>query len=660
MPTDSYVVFYFAMTVFLDISVEPVKAAFQERRQSMPNRLIHEKSPYLLQHAHNPVDWFPWGEAAFATARKENKPVFLSVGYATCHWCHVMERESFEDEEAAAALNNAFVCIKVDREERPDIDTLYMTACQMVSGSGGWPLNVILTPDKKPFFAGTYMPKHSRFGRPGLMEVCRQIQSLWKNDSKRVLDAADGITGHLNQALTLFSDDGPDLNTGHLDQAFAQISRSFDPQYGGFDPAPKFPTPHRLLFLLRHHHRTGNDHALEMVTHTLTAMRRGGLWDHAGFGFHRYSTDAGWLLPHFEKMLYDQALLANAYLETYQVTRNAFFARTAEEIFAYVLREMTHPQGGFYTAEDADSEGEEGKFYVWSWDEFDKISGAAAERIPWHEIFNLRPEGNFADQATRQKSGANIPHLTRSWEQWAKTLDVAPQWLVHRWDVFRDKLFHRRKQRAAPLKDDKVLTDWNGLMVAALALGARVLGRPNYAVAAEKAVAFIQSRMTDDNGRLLHRYRDGQAAIAGMVADYAFLIMGLIELYRTTFKTRHLAYAIALQQKMDTGFWDSDRGGYYLIDAQNTELPVRPKEIYDGAMPSANSAALSNLMLLARLTGNPDWEARAHGLTRAFASTVARQPAAFTHFLTGLDLALHPGKEVVVTGNEADADTRAG
>jgi uncharacterized protein YyaL (SSP411 family) len=299
---------------------------------------------------------------------------------------------------------------------------------------------------------------------------------------------------------------------------------------------------------------------------------------------------------------------------------------------------MTHPQGGFYTAEDADSEGEEGKFYVWSWDAFNKVAGPAADRIPWHEIFNLRPEGNFADQATHQKSGDNIPHLTRSWSQWAKTLDVAPQWLADRWEVFRDKLFHHRKQRVAPLKDDKVLTDWNGLMVAALALGARALGRQNYTVAAEKAVTFIQSRLTDSNGRLLHRYRDGQAAIDGQAGDYAFLIMGLIELYRTTLKTNHLTYAIALQQKMDAAFWDSDRGGYYLIDAKNTELPVRPKELYDGAMPSANSVALSNLMLLSRLTGNPDWEARAHRLTRAFASTVARQPAAFTHFLNGLDL----------------------
>lgn len=604
----------------------------------LPNRLIDEKSPYLLQHAHNPVDWFPWGEAAFAAARKENKPVFLSVGYATCHWCHVMESESFEDPEAAAALNDAFVCIKVDREERPDIDTLYMTACQMVSGSGGWPLNVIMTPDKKPFFAGTYMPKRSRLGRPGLMEVCRQIQSLWQNDPKRVWDAADGITGRLDQAFAITSADGPELNMDHLDQAFGQTSRSFDSQYGGFGPAPKFPTPHRLMFLLRHHHRTGNDHALEMVTHTLTAMRHGGLWDHVGFGFHRYSTDARWLLPHFEKMLYDQALLANAYLETYRVTRNDFFSRTAEEIFAYVLRDMTHPRGGFYTAEDADSEGEEGKFYVWSCNEFDKVSGPAAERIPWQEIFNLRPEGNFADQAAHQKNGANIAHLTRSWEQWAKTLEVAPQWLADRWEEFRDRLFHHRKQRAAPLKDDKVLTDWNGLMVAALALGARALGRQSYAVAAEKAVTFIKSRLTDHNGRLLHRYRDGQAAVDGQAADYAFLIMGLIELYRTAFKTDHLAYAIALQQKMDADFWDSDRGGYYLIDAKNTELPVRPKELYDGAMPSANSVALSNLMLLARLTGNPDWEARARGLTRAFASAVARQPAAFTHFLNGLDL----------------------
>jgi uncharacterized protein YyaL (SSP411 family) len=623
----------------------------------MPNHLVHEKSPYLIQHARNPVDWFPWGEPAFQKARREDKPIFLSIGYATCHWCHVMAHESFEDRAAAEALNGAFVCIKVDREERPDIDAVYMAACQMMTGSGGWPLNVMLTPDKRPFYAATYMPRQSRFGRPGLMEICAQIQALWENDRQRVLKAADGVSGHLDQAFTVVPDAAAPLDPDLLDRAFAQISRGYDPRYGGFDPAPKFPTPHRLLFLLRHHHRTGATHALEMVSHTLAAMRQGGLWDHVGFGFHRYSTDSRWLLPHFEKMLYDQALLAMAYAEAYQVTRQKEFSRTLEEIFTYVLRDMTHPDGGFYSAEDADSEGEEGKFYVWDLDTFETLAGGAGETIPWQEIFNLRPDGNFTDEATRQKNGANILHMTRTWDQWSKTLDLPVQSLMERWDALRRTLFEHRRQRVAPLKDDKVLTDWNGLMIAALAVGARVLGADSHATAAHKAVDFIQSRLTTAQGRLLHRYRDGQAVIHAQAGDYAYLIMGLIELYRTTFQTDLLAYAASLQEDLDAGFWDDDRGGYFLTRAENAELPVRPKEIYDGALPSANSVAFSNLLLLGRLTGHHHYEERADRLSRAFAASLHRQPAVFTHFLNGLDLALRPGQEVVVTGRAAADDT---
>ncbi len=625
----------------------------------MSNRLIDEKSPYLLQHAHNPVDWYPWGDDAFEAARRMNKPVFLSVGYATCHWCHVMENESFEDLDAAAALNEAFVCIKVDREERPDIDAVYMAACQMVTGSGGWPLNIVMTADKKPFFAGTYLPKRSRFGRMGLMELCQQIQSLWQNDPQRVHDAADGIIGHLDQAFKYQPDDDQLLDLATLDQAYAQIARSYDPQYGGFDSAPKFPTPHRLTFLLRHHHRTGESHALEMVTHTLAAMRLGGLWDHVGFGFHRYATDKHWLLPHFEKMLYDQALLAIAYLEAYQLSGDALLARTAEEIFAYVLGDMTDPRGGFWTAEDADSEGEEGKFYVWEIEAFEAIAAGGDAGVPWHRIFNLQADGNFIDEATRQKTGANILHLTRTWQQWGRQLDIPAQSLEDRWHAVREQLVAQRKKRVAPLKDDKILTDWNGMMIAALAVGARVLGSDRYAAAAQKAVNFIQSHLVDDQGRLLHRYRQGEAAIPAQAGDYAYLIMGLIELYRSTFRIDLLEYALGLQEEMDAGFWDQSQGGYFFTTAVNLQLPVRPKEIYDGAVPSANSVALSNLLLLGRLTGNTRWDERAQQLIQTFAPTVSRQPVAFTHFLNGLDLALRPGQEVVVTGGAQSTDTRA-
>ena len=625
----------------------------------MPNRLIDEKSPYLLQHAHNPVRWFPWGDEAFDIARQENKPVFLSVGYATCHWCHVMEKESFEDREAAEALNSTFVCIKVDREERPDVDTVYMAACQISRGRGGWPLTVILTPDKKPFFAGTYFPKKSRFGRPGVLELCQQIGTLWRDDPQKIQDAAAGLVDHLEKAFIFSSETGSSLDTTVLDTALARISRSFDPQHGGFDQAPKFPIPHRLMFLLRGHHRTGNPQVLEMVITTLTAMRLGGLWDHVGFGFHRYATDARWFLPHFEKMLYDQALLAIAYLEGFQVTEDPFFKQTAEEILTYVLRDMTHPQGGFYTAEDADSEGEEGKFYVWRKEEFDAIALTESPGIPWSRIFDLQPEGNFSDEATQRKSGANIVHMTRTWEHWAESLGRPVSELKASWDVLRETLFGQRRQRAAPLKDDKILTDWNGLMIAALAVGARVLGSKRYAEAGAKAVAFIRNHLLDNSGELQHRYRDGRAGIAGQAGDHAFLIMGLIELYRSTFDADLLEWALELQAGMDSGFWDPDQGGYYSTALSSRELPVRPKELYDGALPSINSVALSNLVLLSRLTGNPYWEERAQMLTNAFAPAVSRQPADFTHFLNGLDLALRPGQEIVVTGGPEESDTRA-
>ena len=625
----------------------------------MPNRLIEEKSPYLLQHAHNPVHWFAWGEEAFNEARDKNKPIFLSIGYATCHWCHVMERESFEDPEAAAALNDTFVCIKVDREERPDIDAVYMAVCQIVSGRGGWPLNVLLTPDRKPFFAGTYFPKKSRFGRLGVVELCQQIRDLWQDDPQKIQSAAQGLAGQLEQAFAHSADPGPSLDTDILDAALSQIAGSYDPQHGGFDQAPKFPMPHRLVFLLRCHHRTGDAHTLEMVVRTLTAMRAGGLWDHVGHGFHRYSTDANWLLPHFEKMLYDQALLAIAYLEAYQVTRDALFRQTAEEIFTYVLRDMTGSQGGFYTAEDADSEGEEGKFYVWHRSEFDDIATPGSDRIPWARIFNLHPQGNYSDEATFRKSGANILHLTQTWEQWAMNLGLPPQSLAEKWERLRGRLFQIRCQRTAPLKDDKILTDWNGLMIAALAMGARVLDNEDYAAAAQKTVSWIQSRLVDGSGRLWHRYRDGQQSVTGKAGDYAFLIMGLVELYRSTSRAELLDWALELQAIMDRDFWDADQGGYYLTAVSENELPVRPKEVYDGALPSTNSVALSNLLLLGRLTGDPQWEQRAHALTRMFAATVSRQPTAFTHFLIGLDMALRPGQEVVVTGGSEASDTQA-
>ncbi|MCB2218582.1 thioredoxin domain-containing protein [Desulfofustis glycolicus] len=599
------------------------------------NRLVHEKSPYLLQHAHNPVDWYPWGDEAFRKAEEEDKPIFLSVGYATCHWCHVMEKESFEDEEAARHLNETFVCIKVDREERADIDSVYMAACQLLTGRGGWPLTVFLGPDKKPFFAGTYIPKTSDIGRTGLVDICRQVKTIWENDRQRLIATADEIAGHVGTAFQ-FAPADEQLGAGILDATCEELAGAFDERYGGFGGAPKFPTPHRMIFLLKYHQRMGDEKALLMVEKTLQAMRLGGIWDHVGFGFHRYSTDTFWLLPHFEKMLYDQALVAMAYLEAYRLTKNPLYASTAEEIFTYVLRDMTSEAGGFYTAEDADSEGEEGKFYVWTAREFKELLGDEQGDL-WLRLLNISPDGNFADEATGRRTGVNIPHLTRPLARWAEDLDMEEAELAEQWEKTRATLFQARKQRVPPLKDDKILTDWNGLMIAALAKGARILGNDLYAEASRRAASFITRHLTDESGGLLHRFRDRQAGIAATANDYAFYVHGLLELFRATAEPDFLSTAVNVQEQMIERFWDREHGGFYLTADTAEKLPARPKELYDGATPSANSVAFSNLLHLSRLTGEAKWQDTAGKLNRLFAGTVTRSPSAFAQFMIGLE-----------------------
>ncbi len=621
-----------------------------------PNRLISEKSPYLIQHAQNPVDWYPWGEEAFERANTDNKPIFLSVGYAACHWCHVMEKESFEDEEAATYLNDTFICIKVDREERPDIDSVYMAACQMLTGRGGWPLTVLMTPDKKPFFAATYIPKTSRFGRPGLIDICQQVRSLWEKDRDKINDSATQISQHLGKAFD-FQWTGEKIDESSLKAAYEELENSFDEEYGGFGSAPKFPTPHRMLFLLRYYHRTGEEKAMVMVQKTLKAMRLGGIWDHVGFGFHRYSTDKVWLLPHFEKMLYDQALLAMAYLETYQITKNSFYAKTADEIFTYVLRDMTSDTGGFLTAEDADSEGEEGKFYVWTIREFNAILGAERGKL-WQRFMNLNSHGNFEDEATGQKSGSNILHLTRSFSEWAEKLEMEETDLADRWEKTRETLFHVRKKRVAPLKDDKILTDWNGLMIAALAMGSRILGNYSYTESAKRAAAFIQRRLTDETGALLHRFRDEESGIQANANDYAFYILGLLELFRATFEPEYIQRAMVLQEQMMENFWDQENSGFYLTSKTAEQLPTRPKELYDGAIPSANSVAFSNLLTMSRLTGNIRWEKYTEEMVNAFAGSIKQQLSAFSYFLCGLEFVMAKQYEVVIAGETASPDTQ--
>ncbi|MCC6441902.1 MAG: thioredoxin domain-containing protein [Armatimonadetes bacterium] len=619
------------------------------------NRLLYEKSPYLLQHAYNPVDWHPWGEEAFEKAAREDKPVFLSIGYSTCHWCHVMERESFEDEEAARLLNETFVCIKVDREERPDIDSIYMAACQMMTGSGGWPLTIIMTPDRKPFFAGTYFPKESRFGAMGLMDLTRRIADIWEARRADALDSARQIAQAVQDRNEYVPGDEP--GRVEIQNAFSQLSGRFDRRHGGFGSAPKFPTPHQFLFLLRYWKRTGDRQALGMVEKTLQSMRLGGIYDHVGFGFHRYSTDARWLLPHFEKMLYDQAMLALAYTETCQATGKEQYARTAREILTYVLRDMTSPEGGFYSAEDADSEGEEGKFYVWSEAEIREALSPEEARIVL-QIMNVRQDGNFEDQATRRKTGDNILHLTKIFEEEAFALKMPEAALVEQWESAREKLFGLREKRIHPHKDDKILTDWNGLMILALARAAQAFEEPAYEEAARRAADFILTELRTPEGRLLHRYRDGQAGLPAHVDDYAFLIRGLIELYEASLELRYLQTALELNDTLIARYWDEEQGGFYFTADDSEALLSRPKEIYDGAVPSGNSVAMENLLRLGRMTARPGLEAAAARIGRAFSGAVRQMPSAYTQLLVAVDFALGPSYEAVVVGQEEAEDTR--
>ncbi len=620
-----------------------------------PNRLINEKSPYLLQHAYNPVDWYPWGEEAFNTAKSKDIPVFLSIGYSTCHWCHVMERESFEDNEVAELLNDNFICIKVDREERPDVDAVYMSACQAMTGSGGWPLSVFLTSDKKPFFTGTYFPKSNRYGRMGLIELANRMMDLWQNQRQDIFNSAEQIVDALQNTREESSGDDV-LEEETLHKAFEIMFNRFDERYGGFGSAPKFPTPHQLFFLLRYWKKTGNYKALMMVENTLESMGRGGVYDHIGFGFHRYSTDAKWLLPHFEKMLYDQALLAIAYTEVYQATGKENYALKVKEIFTYLLRDMTGTEGGFYSAEDADSEGVEGKFYVWTAEELKEVLGEKDYSIATL-VYNVKDDGNFIEEASGEKVRANILHIKKPIEELAAELQVNKEVLLETVNKIREKLFDIRKKRIHPYKDDKVLTDWNGLMIAALAYGGTVLKEESYVDAAQSSANFILEKMRDNKGRLLKSYRDGEAKLTGHADDYAFFIWGLIELYEATFSVKYLKEALEINDMFLKLFWDHEKGGLYFTAEDAEPLPIRPKDAYDGATPSANSIELLNLLRLARMTGRQELEEKANVLLKAFAFEINRYPAAYTQFLSALSFSLGPAYEVVITGNKKSKDT---
>jgi len=649
-----------AVFFFLELNDSRIIFGLEEKKLVTSNRLVKEKSPYLLQHADNPVDWYPWGEEAFERARKEDKPILLSIGYSTCHWCHVMEHESFEDPEVARLMNETFVSIKVDREERPDIDNIYMTVCQMISKSGcGWPLNVIMTPDNKPFYVATYIPKETRFGRVGMIELIPQVKELWNTKRGDVIRSADQITNVLKEGVQFSSNlKGEELDETSLKEAFTELEGSFDSKNGGFGTAPKFPTPHNFLFLLRYWKRSGDVRALNIVEKSLQSMRMGGIYDHVGFGFHRYSTDQNWLVPHFEKMLYDQAMLAMAYVEVYQAIGKKEYAKTADEIFTYVLRDMTDSSGGFYSAEDADSEGEEGKFYFWTKDEIQEVLGEGQSQLIL-KVFNVIDGGNFSGEATGRNAGSNILNITNSLSEIASSQNISEEELELRIDEARTKLFEVREKRIHPHKDDKILTNWNGLMIAALAKGAQVLSESKYIDAAKKSANFILENMRDKNGRLLHRYRDGDAGIKANADDYAFFIWGLIELYEASFDVRYLQTALELKKEMINHFWDNKNGGFYFTSDDGDDLIVRQKEINDGAIPSGNSVAMLNMLRLGRITADTDLEEKASMINGVFSKLIGRYPSAFTQFLVGLDFGIGPSYEVIIAGNSGAEDTGA-
>jgi uncharacterized protein YyaL (SSP411 family) len=570
-----------------------------------------------------------------------------------------MERESFEDHDVADALNETFVCIKVDREERPDIDSTFMRVCQMMTGSGGWPLTIIMTPDKAPFFAATYLPRESRFGRVGMTELIPRIKEVWETRRDELYGSAKRILSVLRQgAIGAELDHGEGLEETTLDEAYLYFSDHFDQRFGGFSPPPKFPSPHQLTFLLRYWKRTGREKALRMVEKTLESMRLGGIYDHIGFGFHRYSTDGRWFIPHFEKMLYDQALLTIAYVEAYQATRREEYKETVQQTLTYVLRDMAAPEGGFYSAEDADVAGEEGEFYLWSEDEIRAtLSREAAELVL--NICNVEIDGNFEEQSTRRKTGKNILYFKEPLNRIAINLKIPFQELQKRWETARGNLFVTRSHRVHPNKDDKILTDWNGLMIVALAKAFQAFNEVQYLEAARGAASFVVNVMQDAGGGLYHRYRDGEAGIPGFLDDYAFLSWGLIEVYEATFEVEYLRLAIALTEELMTRCWDGGRGGFYFTAEGAEHVLLRDKRVSDGAYPSGNSVAAMNLLRLARMTGNPELEAKADQLFQTFTHVVIEAPAAHTSLMAALAFALGPSYELVIVGDKERAGTVA-
>ncbi len=628
-----------------------------------PNRLIHEKSPYLLQHAFNPVDWYPWGEEAFRKARGEDKPIFLSIGYSTCHWCHVMAHESFENTQIATILNQYFVSIKVDREERPDLDRVYMLATQALTGQGGWPMSVFLTHDLKPFYAGTYFPAESRYGRPGFGDLLQAIHEAWANDRKRILQSATQITAHLKER-TVAQKSETDLNESLLERAYNLTAVTYDRAQGGFSNAPKFPRPVTLNFLLRYHYRSGDKKALDMVLTTLRKMAAGGIHDQIGGGFHRYSVDGQWRVPHFEKMLYDQAQVAVAYLEAYQITNDSFYARVARDILDYVLRDLTGPHSGFYSAEDADSprpenpeKHGEGAFYVFAKEEIEKTLGVKTGKV-FIYYYGIEDGGNAPLDPQGEFAGKNILYVAHSLDETASQFGKSPTEIEKLLSAARQKLFQVRARRPRPHLDDKVITSWNGLMITALARGYQVLNEPRYLRAAEQSAGFITSRLYDSKQKvLLRRYRKGSAGLEAHLDDYAFLVQGLLDLYEASFSIKWLIYATALTDKQAELFGDPRGGGFYDTSGDDRTVLLRLKEDYEGAKPTGNSVAALNLLRLAQMTDNERWYRKGVETIVTFSGLLNKYPTTMPQMLVALDFQLHNLKQVIIAGKPNSEDT---
>ncbi|MBI3586998.1 MAG: DUF255 domain-containing protein [Ignavibacteriales bacterium] len=628
------------------------------RTHKKPNRLINEKSPYLLQHAYNPVDWYPWGNEAFNKAKREDKPIFLSIGYSTCYWCHVMEREVFENESLAALMNKYVVSIKVDREERPDIDRVYMTALQAMSGSGGWPMSMFLDTNRKPFFGATYIPPVSQHGQAGFKEVLERINEVWMNDRPQIDQVTERMNDYLHQVAhpeTAPIHLGPEI----LDGGFDSFLKIYDTKNAGFGGAPKFPRPTVFNFLLRYYKRTGNQRSLEMTLETLQRMARSGMCDHIGGGFHRYATDERWHVPHFEKMLYDQAQLAISYLEAFQLTHDAFYSDAARNVLAYVERVLSHPDGGFYSAEDAESapdahnptKKEEGAFYVWTKNELSRIL-SEKECLIFCRYYDVQNDGNVLADPQGAFKGKNILHKVHSVEELAKQCNASSEEIEHTLKHATEKIFKARENRPRPHLDDKILVSWNGMMISACARAYQVLGDKQYLQIAERAANFILDKLADRNsGQLLRRYRDGEARFEAHLEDYAFLIQALIDLYEASSDIEHLKTALTFTERQNQLFYDQEQGGFFDISGNDKTILIRTKEWYDGAEPTGNSIAILNLLRLSHMTNNQAYAEMATETLGFFSERLSNMPNATPQFLTALDFSLSKPKQIVIAGN---------